>query len=45
VTPSGDKSRVLADLEYLEQFISVAVPKDLYENAKDMQNLAFRNLS
>jgi len=42
--PNDDKSRMLADLEYLEQHIVKAVPEELYENASQMYNLAARNI-
>jgi len=44
MTPSDDKSRMLADLEYFEQLYSQSVPAELYANASDMYDLAIRNL-
>jgi len=42
--PHENDSRVLADLEYLEQHISQATPEELYENATEIYNLAARNI-
>jgi len=44
MTSSEDKTRVLSDLEYLEQHIAQAVPEELYENATHIYNLAIRNI-
>jgi len=41
---SEDKSRVLADLEYLEQHVSMAVPEELCANATHIYNLIARNI-
>jgi len=42
--PHENNSRVLADLEYLENHIAVAGPDELYENASHIYNLVAKNI-
>jgi len=44
MTPNTNNTRMLEDLEYLEQHIAQAVPEELYENANHIYNLALRNI-
>jgi len=39
-----DKSRVLADLEFLEKLVLESTPEELYENSSSIYNLSARNI-
>jgi len=44
VNTCEEKSRVLADLEFLEKFVVESTPEELYENSSSMYNLSARNI-